>query len=87
MMNYRIQFKSSAAKEFLKLSLSVKQQVGESLDQLQQEPRPSGVVKLQSEAQLYRIRVGDYHIIYTIDDNDRIIKITRIRHRQDVYKE
>jgi mRNA interferase RelE/StbE len=61
--------------------------VGESLDQLQQDPRPSGVVKLQGEDQLYRVRVGDYRIVYTIDDHDKIIKITRIRHRQDVYKE
>jgi mRNA interferase RelE/StbE len=61
--------------------------VGESIDQLQQDPRPSGVVKLQGEDQLYRVRVGDYLIVYTIDDHDKIIKITRIRHRQDVYKE
>ncbi|MBC1196450.1 MAG: type II toxin-antitoxin system RelE/ParE family toxin [Microcystis viridis Mv_BB_P_19951000_S69] len=87
MNNYRIQFKTSAAKEFKKLPPSVKQRVGESLDQLQQDPRPSGVVKLQGEDQLYRVRVGDYRIVYTIDDHDKIIKITRIRHRQDVYKE
>jgi mRNA interferase RelE/StbE len=87
MNNYRIQFKTSAAKEFKKLHPSVKQRVGESLDQLQQDPRPSGVVKLQGEDQLYRVRVGDYRIVYTIDDHDKIIKITRIRHRQDVYKE
>jgi mRNA interferase RelE/StbE len=61
--------------------------VGESLDQLQQDPRPSGIVKLQGEDQLYRVRVGDYRIVYTIDDHDKIIKITRIRHRQDIYKE
>ena len=47
MNNYRIQFKTSAAKEFKKLPPSVKQRVGESLDKLQQDPRPSGVVKLQ----------------------------------------
>lgn len=87
MNNYRIQFKTSAAKEFKTLPPSVKQRVGESLDQLQQDPRPSGVVKLQGEDQLYRVRVGDYRIVYTIDDHDKIIKITRIRHRQDVYKE
>ena len=52
MNNYRIQFKTSAAKEFKTLPPSVKQRVGESLDQLQQDPRPSGVVKLQGEDQL-----------------------------------
>lgn len=55
--------------------------------QLQQNPRPSGVVKLKGDHQLYRVRIGDYRIVYIIDDNDKLIKITRIRHRQDVYKE
>jgi mRNA interferase RelE/StbE len=87
MTNYRIQFKASAAKEFKKLPLSVKQRVSISLDNLQQNPRPSGVKKLQGEQALYRVRVGEYRIVFTIDDDEKIIKITRIRHRQDVYKE
>lgn len=87
MANYRIQFKASAAKEFKKLPLSVKQRVSISLDNLQQEPRPSGVVKLQGEEPLYRVRVGDYRIVFAVDDDEKIITVTRIRHRQDVYKE
>ena len=87
MNNYRIQFKSSAAKEFKKLPISIKQRASESIDKLQQNPRPSGVVKLKGDDQLYRVRIGDYRIVYIIDDNDKLIKITRIRHRQDVYKE
>ncbi len=87
MNNYSIKFKTSAAKEFKKLPPLVKQRVGETLDKLRQDPRPSGVVKLKGEDQLYRVRVGDYRIVYTIDDHDQIIRVTRIRHRQDVYKE
>lgn len=86
MINYKIKFKTSADKEFRKLPPLVKQRISVSLDNLQKNPRPSGVVKLQGEDQLYRIRVGDYRIVFTIDDNEKMIKITRIRHRQDVYE-
>jgi mRNA interferase RelE/StbE len=61
--------------------------VSDSLEKLQQDPRPSGVVKLKGEDKMYRLRVGDYRIVYTIEDNDKIIKVTRIGHRQDVYQE
>ncbi len=50
-------------------------------------PVPHGVVKLKGEDKMYRLRVGDYRIVYTIEDNDKIIKVTRIGHRQDVYQE
>ena len=61
--------------------------MSDSLEKLQQDPRPSGVVKLKGEDKMYRLRVGDYRIVYTIEDNDKIIKVTRIGHRQDVYQE
>ncbi|MBE9092198.1 type II toxin-antitoxin system RelE/ParE family toxin [Microcystis aeruginosa LEGE 11464] len=77
----------SAAKEFKKLPSSIRQRVSDSLEKLQQDPRPSGVVKLKGEDKMYRLRVGDYRIVYTIEDNDKIIKVTRIGHRQDVYQE
>jgi len=47
----------------------------------------AAVVKLKGEDKMYRLRVGDYRIVYTIEDNDKIIKVTRIGHRQDVYQE
>ncbi|MEA5533770.1 type II toxin-antitoxin system RelE/ParE family toxin [Crocosphaera sp. XPORK-15E] len=59
MVNYKIKFKTSAAKEFRKLPPLVKQRVKESIDNLQKNPRPSGVVKLKGEDQLYRVRVND----------------------------
>ncbi|WP_274596519.1 type II toxin-antitoxin system RelE family toxin [Microcystis aeruginosa] len=65
----------------------MRQRVSDSLEKLQQYPRPSGVVKLKGEDKMYRLRVGDYRIVYTIEDNDKIIKVTRIGHRQDVYQE
>ena len=86
MNDYSLRFKSSAAKEFRNLSSEIKQRVGLAVEELSQKPRPNGVVKLQGDDKLYRIRVGDYRIVYEIDDPEKLIQITRIRHRSDVYK-
>lgn len=86
MTDYVLRFKTSAAKELRNLSSEIKQRIVLAIDELSQNPRPSGVVKLQGEEQLYRIRVGDYRIVYEIDDAAKLIRITRVRHRSDVYK-
>ena len=85
MFNYQINFKNSAAKEFKKLPLALRQRIGETLDRLREEPRFPGVIKLQGDDQLYRVRVGDYRVVFSIDDREKILTVTRVRHRQDVY--
>ena len=52
---------------------------------LKENPRPFGAIKLKGW-NLYRIRVGDYRILYTINDKDKIIEIIAIGHRKDIYK-
>jgi mRNA interferase RelE/StbE len=83
-IKYNIKFKSSAAKEFKSLPIEIKQRIRMIIDQLCDNPRPFGVIKLQGDDELYRVRIGDYRIIYAIDDNDKLIHITRIGHRKDV---
>jgi mRNA interferase RelE/StbE len=87
MNNYQIKFKSSAAKEFRKLPSIVKERIQETINQLIENPRPSGVVKLKGDDRLFRIHIGDYRIIYEIDDSAKLVFITRVRHRQDVYRD
>jgi len=83
---YDIQFKSSAAKEFRKLPPTIQQRMKTPINALKTDPRPSGAIKLKGSDQLYRIRVGDYRIVYSVDDVIKIVLITRIRHRRDVYQ-
>ncbi len=82
---YRIKFKSSAAKEFRKLPQTVQVRMRTPINRLKTDPRPSGVIKLKGGDQLYRLRVGNYRIVYSIDDVIKIIFITRVRHRRDAY--
>ncbi len=58
-----------------------------NIDKLASDPRPAGSKKLKdSEEDLWRIRVGDYRIIYLIDDQIRIVNIRKVGHRKDVYE-
>ena len=59
---------------------------GRAIDGLSGNPRPPGVRKLVGHESLYRIRVGQYRVVYDIDDQGRSIRITRIRHRREVYR-
>lgn len=86
MAQYEIQFKASAAKEFRKLSLEIKTRLQKAINVLKAELRPAGMKKLADEDDLYRIRVGDYRVIYKIDDDTQLIMIIRIRHRREVYQ-
>lgn len=85
MANYRIVFARSAERDLHKLPRIVQQRAMQSIDALATAPRPAGVKKIVGTADLWRIRVGDYRIIYRIDDRERLIDVTHIRHRKDVY--
>jgi mRNA interferase RelE/StbE len=83
--SYQIKFKSSAVKELKNSPSQIQKRISIKIEELRQNPRPSGVVKLTGDDKLYRVRVGNYRIVFSIDDTERIIRITRIRHRRDVY--
>ncbi|MDJ0899633.1 MAG: type II toxin-antitoxin system RelE/ParE family toxin [Xenococcus sp. MO_188.B8] len=56
------------------------------IDALATEPRPEGVVKLKGEENLYRIRVGDYRVIYNVQDDRLLVLVVKVGHRGDVYR-
>jgi mRNA interferase RelE/StbE len=82
---YQIQITNSAHHHLRNLSHANRQRIHEAIEQLSQNPRPYGVKKLQGEFDFYRIRVGDYRILYTIDDSAKLISITRIMPRENAY--
>ena len=62
------------------------ERAGAAVDRLSQNSYPFGVRKLVGHNQLHRIRVGQYRIVYEVDNEEQVILITRIRHRRDVYR-
>ncbi len=83
---YRLQIRRSAEADLRRLPGPVFTRINERILALREEPRPPGVRKLQGQQEGWRIRVGEYRVIYLIDDSDRLITIMRVRHRRDVYK-
>ena len=86
MSDYQIVFTRSARKELSALSANTVERIFPKLEALAQNPRPDGCTKLVGEANLWRIRVGDYRIIYSIDDKGRMVDIVAIRHRSKAYE-
>ena len=73
-MNYQVLIKRSAEKEFAALAARTRDRIGERLLHLQTTPRPPGAKKLQGQ-QAYRLRVGDYRVLYTVDDQARQVMV------------
>jgi mRNA interferase RelE/StbE len=86
MAEYRLTVARSARKDLEKLQTNIADRIVNEIALLASEPRPQGGVKLHGQKNLWRIRVGDYRVIYAIDDAQRWIDISIVRHRRDVYR-
>lgn len=85
---YDIQFAPAAIRDFKKLTNAEKQQLASEIDTLQENPRPNGAIKMKGETgklNLYRLRIGDFRIVYQIRDEQLIILLLVIAKRKDVY--
>ncbi len=85
-MAYEIQFTPAAERNLRKLPRHIIPIVERKIDGLATNPRPKGVEKMQGEGNLYRIRSGDYRILYTIEDRKLIVVVVKIGNRRDVYR-
>ena len=85
MPQYKIAFARSARKELQALSHSIAGRILSKIELLALNPRPSGCKKLRGHSGLWRIRISDYRVIYSIDDDKLIIDISVIRHRSEAY--
>lgn len=85
MTRYSIEIKTSAQKEMDLLSDPLFARVDKRILRLADDPRPQGCRKLRGQKDIWRIRVGDYRVIYSIHDATRTVSILRIAHRREVY--
>lgn len=82
---YQVEFLPSAQKQFLQLEAGARQRIARKIDALSVNPRPSGTKALKG-SNLLRLRVGDYRIIYQIEDERLVVLIVRLGHRREVYR-
>ena len=86
MASYQIEIKPSALKELEKLPRQVIPRIVTAIEELRVNPYPPGVKKLTGFDRTYRIRVGDYRVLYDIYENKLVIEVIRIRHRKEAYR-
>ena len=85
-MRYNIDVKPSAKKALAKIPQPHRRRIAKRIDRLADDPQPSDAKKLSAESALFRVRVGDYRIIYQIEDDALLVLVVRIGTRGDVYR-
>lgn len=86
-VKYSIDVTPAARRELSKLAAGAQRQIATKIRALAHDPRPSGVKKLEAaEPPLYRVRAGDYRIVFAIDDDKRQVTIVLVGDRKDVYR-
>lgn len=87
MASYSVLIKTSAAKELEAVEpRAVRARIVSRIQGLAQNPRPRSSQKLAGEAERYRTRQGAYRIVYSVDDEQRIVQVVKIGHRREVYR-
>ena len=86
MAEYRINFARSARKQLQGLNRALALRIIARIENLAEMPRPPGCVKLEGATGLWRVRVGDYRVIYEIDDRRQFVDVNAVRHRRDAYR-
>ena len=86
MASYKVIFKPSVEKDLRSLPQSVVTRIFKHIEALKDAPFPRQSIKLAGAEQLYRVRIGDYRMIYSVDKNNRQVIIHYVRHRRDVYR-
>jgi mRNA interferase RelE/StbE len=85
-LSYEIQIKASALKAIKKLERRIRERVVARIVELADDPRPRGSTKLSGPESFYRVRVGDYRIIYEVKADALVVLVLKVGHRRDVYR-
>lgn len=86
MPDYTITFARPARKELERIDGKSVNRIFPRIEALSREPRPSGCRKLVGNKHLWRIRIGDYRVVYAVYDDKKVIDIITVGHRKDVYE-
>lgn len=85
-MSYTVSIRQQAQKELAGVALPFRTQIGRKLDGLADDPRPPGCTMLRGAEGFWRIRSGDYRVIYEIDDSAKSVVVMKIAHRREAYR-
>ena len=83
---YEVYLERRAERDLKRVSLKNFHRIVSRIKSLTQEPRPDGCRKITGSRSDWRIRIGDYRVIYEIDEKARVVRVMRVRHRREVYR-
>jgi len=83
---YAVRFSPRAQRDLRSLQPELIARLLPRIEALLSDPRPPGSKKLSGEKDIWRIRIGDYRVIYAVDDGVRIVEVRRVGHRGDIYR-
>ncbi len=86
MASYQIEWRKSTKRDLKSIPVQQVERIITAVESLSADPRPSGCTKLSGSECAYRIRIGDYRVIYEIFDNKLFIEIVKAAHRKDIYR-
>jgi mRNA interferase RelE/StbE len=86
MASYKVELSRSAEKDLRRIDRGMLPAIYQAIESLEEEPRPVGVKKLAGADRTFRIRVGDYRIVYEIENDVLVVLVIRVAHRKDVYR-
>jgi mRNA interferase RelE/StbE len=85
-VTWRVEFRPSALAELLALDRPIQTRVLRSLARLADDPRNAANVKAMKGSYQYRLRVGDWRVVYTLDDDVLLVMVVRVAHRREAYR-
>ena len=85
-MTYRVDLTAAAARQIKKLPRPARDRVLDAIEDLAEDPRPHGARKLVGEQHAWRVRVGDFRVIYDVLDTELTVTVVRTAHRREVYR-
>ena len=85
-MRYAVEVSPAAGRQIRKLERNTQKRILVRIDKLEEDPRPRDASKLQSPEEFYRVRVGDYRIVYSVEDDRLLVLIVKVGDRKEVYR-
>ena len=85
-MAYTVELSNRAKRELAALSANLQTRIVTALRKLEANHRPSGVSKLEGGENVYRLRVGDYRVLYEVHDTNLVVLVVKVGHRREVYR-
>ena len=85
--DYEVSFADQVLKQLRRLDKPVRLRIARKVQELSSDPRPPGSIPLKGESEAWRVRVGDYRIVYSINDGRLVVLVLSIAHRSEVYRD